>query len=218
LLQDDPKSYEKVRERLQGVDYIFLDEVSMVSCTDMYKICAQLAKAFNLHEEPFGGMNMIFAGDFAQLPPPMGASSLYSGSVGTQIHSGMTVKGQEAAIGKALWHQVTTVVILRQNMRQNIQSPEDAKFRKALENMRYGACTPDDISFLQTRIAGRGPGRPKLSSKQFRFVSIITAWNAHKDKLNELGSIRFAKETDQQLMHFYSEDSLGHCNLDKKVK
>jgi hypothetical protein len=217
-ITDDPKAYEKIRERLRGVDYIFLDEVSMVSCRDMYKICAQLAKAFAIHEEPFGGINVIFAGDFAQLPPPMKAPSLYSGSVGTQVHAGLTVYGQEAAIGKALWHQVTTVVILRQNMRQNSQSPDDAKFRKALENMRYGACTPDDISFLRTRIAGRGLNQPKLSSKRFRFVSIITAWNAHKDKLNEIGSLRFAKETGQTLVDFYSSDSLSHGDIDKKIK
>jgi len=35
----------------------------------------------------------------------------------------MTVQVQEAAIGKALWHQVTTVVILRKNMRQRTQTP-----------------------------------------------------------------------------------------------
>jgi hypothetical protein len=215
-MRDDPKAYEKIRERLRGVDYVFLDEISMVSCHDLYKICAQLAKAFNVHEEPFGGINMIFAGDFAQLPPPMNAPSLYSGSVGTQIGSRTTAKGQEATIGKALWHQVTTVVILRQNMRQKSQTPDDAKFRKALENMRYGACTPDDISFLRSRVAGRGPGQPKLSSKRFRFVSIITAWNAHKDRLNELGSIRFAKETSQDLVDFYSSDTLSHGNVDKK--
>ena len=59
---------------------------------------------------------MTFAGDFTQMPPVFGAP-LYSGSVGTQLISCMTVQGQQAAIGKALWHQVTTVVILRENMR-----------------------------------------------------------------------------------------------------
>src|ERR1700733_502871 len=97
---------------------------------------------------------MIFSGDFAQMPPVFG-SPLYSGTVGTQLMSRMTVQGQEAAIGKALWHQVTTVVILRKNMRQRTQSEKDAKLRTALENMRYAACTPEDIKFLKTRIAGR---------------------------------------------------------------
>ena len=46
----------------------------------------------------------------------MNAPPLYSGNVGTQVDSSQTVRNQEAAIGKALWHQVTTVVILRQNI------------------------------------------------------------------------------------------------------
>jgi len=40
-------------------------------------------------------------------------------------------------------------------MRQKTQTVEDAKLRTALENMRYAACTPEDIKFLKSRIAGR---------------------------------------------------------------
>jgi len=92
--------------------------------------------------------------------------------------------GQESAIGKALWHQITIVVILRENMCQNSQLFDDFKFCKALENMRYKACTPDDINFLQTRVTGPGPNRSKLAKKNFRNISIITAWNSQKDRIN----------------------------------
>ena len=93
-------SIAKVRTRLDGVDDMFLDEVSMLSCHDLYTISAQLAKAFNEPNKPFGGLNMIFSGDFSQLPPVNGGEScsLYSGSVGTQIYSGLTHYGQESAI------------------------------------------------------------------------------------------------------------------------
>ncbi|KAJ7080289.1 hypothetical protein C8R43DRAFT_1092852 [Mycena crocata] len=37
----------KVAERLRGVDYIFLDEVSMVSCRNMYQISYRLSTALN---------------------------------------------------------------------------------------------------------------------------------------------------------------------------
>jgi hypothetical protein len=114
---------------------------------------------------------MIFAGDFAQLPP-VGRSPLYSG-VGTQTHDGLTVPQQEAALGKALWHQVTTVVILRENMRQDTQTPEDEALHTALVNMRYGSCTIQDIRFLRTRQAGKRPGQPNVASKEFRNVAII---------------------------------------------
>ena len=153
-----------VKARLDGVEYIFLDEVSMVACDDNYKISAQLAKASNEFDLPYGAINMIFSGDFAQLPPVFG-SPLYSSAVGTQLMSRMTVHGQKAAIGKALWHQVTTVVILRENMRQRTQTAEDNKLRTALENMRYAACTHEDIKFLKSRIAGRRSDQPKLSNQ-----------------------------------------------------
>ena len=73
-------------------------------------------------------------------------------------------------------------------MRQRTQTPEDAKLRTALENMRYAACTPEDIKFLKTRVAGRCLDQPKLSDKKLRNVCIITALNAQKDRINELGS------------------------------
>ena len=71
--------------------------------------------------------------------------SLYSRTIGAVATD---MKSQEEAIGKALWHQVMTVVILHENMKQKKQSAEDAKLHTCLENMRYKACTPDDIAFL----------------------------------------------------------------------
>src|SRR6266704_4699669 len=83
-----------VKARLDGVDYIFLDEVSMLSCHNLYKISAQISKARNTMDVPFGGNNMIFAGDFAQLPP-VGGDSLYAGSVGTSVEASQTATGQQ---------------------------------------------------------------------------------------------------------------------------
>ena len=207
----------QVKARLDGVDYIFLDEVSMLACHDLYKISAQIAKARNIADAPFGGINIIFAGDFAQLPP-VGGESLYAGTVGTSVDASHSARGQQSAIGKALWHQVTTVVILHQNMRQKSQTPEDAKLRTALENMRYAACTPQDIMFLRSRIAGTRPNQPNLIDKKHRNVSIITGLNVHKDRINQLGSERFAAETGQKLTDFYSVDRFGEEDDPSKEK
>lgn len=161
----------------------FLMKVSMLSCRDMYLISARLAHVMNNLDAPFGGLNFIFAGDFAQLPPVIGHenASLYSRSVGKNPTA---LRDQEAAIGKALWHQVTTVVILRQNMRQRTQSAKDAQFHEALANMRYKACTPADIAFLRTHISSELPGRSSVNEKCFRNVSIITNLNSQKDEIN----------------------------------
>jgi len=177
-----------IKAKLEGVEYVFFDEVSMLSARDMYRINVQLANIFENAHVPFGGLNMIFSGDFAQLPPAVGGEnvSLYSRSIGSVSTD---IKSQEEAVGKALWHQITTVVVLRKNMRQNRQSDDDTKLRVALENMRYKACKPDDIAFLRSRISCNVPGRPSVCQENFRNVSIITGTNLHKDEINHLGAL-----------------------------
>ena len=49
---------------------------------------------------------------------------------------------------------------------------QDVKLRVALENMRYKACTPDDIDFSKSRIAGKGLDDPKFAQKRFRNISV----------------------------------------------
>ncbi|KDR70821.1 hypothetical protein GALMADRAFT_75705, partial [Galerina marginata CBS 339.88] len=105
-----------------------------------------------------------------------------------------------------MWHQIDTVVILRQNMRQKTQSVEDEKLRTALENMRYKACTTADLAFLRTRVAGTAPGQPDVGHPRYRHQSIITAWNSQKDEINDLGSKKFARDTGQELQYFYPID------------
>jgi hypothetical protein len=58
----------------------------MVGCNDNYKIGSQLAKALNEFDLPYGGINMIFSRDFAQMPL-VSKSPLYSGTVGTLASS-----------------------------------------------------------------------------------------------------------------------------------
>ena len=172
----------QVKSRLEGVEYVFLDEVSMLSARDMYRISHQLSCVLNIYDKPFGGMNIVFAGDFAQLPPAIGGEniSLYSRFIGAWASD---KKSQEESIGKALWHQVTTVVILRQNMHQQKQSEDDNKFHTALENMRYKSCTLEDIFFLCSCISSKLPNRPCVTDENFHDVSIITRSEEHTSEL-----------------------------------
>ncbi|KAJ7814655.1 hypothetical protein B0H13DRAFT_1664631 [Mycena leptocephala] len=159
---------------------------------------------------------MVVAGDFAQLPPTTGPS-LYSGDVSLQttFRSALDQRKQNAVMGHILWHQFNTVVMLRQNMRQQAQTPANDKLRTTLENMRYGACTDNDIEFLESRIAGFRPENPKLSGRDVRNVSIITARKSQKYALDKLGAACFAKTTNQILHHFCSVDRISPRAVDK---
>lgn len=216
----NPKTLDEVRGKFAHVDLIFLDEVSMLSCEDMYCITRQFMQAFEVVIESFGGKHVVLSGDFGQLPPAgWGSTSLYSSSV--SLHTLiLTNDGYVKALGKSVWHQFTTVVILRENMRQRGMTEEDKMFRRCLENMRYGKCTPMDIALLESRIAG--PNGPSLEDPRFKNVSIITPRNAQRDAWNAAGVVRFAKESGQQLHRFHCIDTCSNKSslgsLSKEVK
>jgi hypothetical protein len=216
-LRNENSVIKEIQGRLEGVDYIFIDEISMIACHELYAISSQLSKVMNEHNKPFGGKNIILAGDFAQLPPTNG-SPLYSNTVSKTQKNSLSKRDQESMIGKILWHQITTVVILTQNMRQTEMSEADTKFRTALSNMRYAACTEDDLEFLKTLHVDRNEREKTLSDPNFRNVSVITCLNTQKDQINETCSSRFAQETGQQLTHFYSIDKLGNSGLGRKKR
>jgi hypothetical protein len=62
---------------------------------------------------------------------------------------------------------------------------------------------------LQRRTIGSQPGKPTFDCRELWDISIITAFNAQKDKINELGLVKFAKEHGQELISFYSDDSIA---------
>ena len=70
LKKDGPqsKAMHELQTMWEGVDFLFNDEVSMIGCKLLYQISEALIKAKG-NNSPFGGINIIFAGDFAQLPP-----------------------------------------------------------------------------------------------------------------------------------------------------
>ncbi|KAJ3768052.1 hypothetical protein FB446DRAFT_651098 [Lentinula raphanica] len=91
-------------------------------------------------------------------------------------------------------------------MRMSGEGSSDEKYRLALENMRYKACTRSDILFLNTLISSNAPGRPSARFEPWRSAPIIVGENKYKDEINRLGTLRFASENLQKLFRFYSDD------------
>ncbi|KAH6880560.1 hypothetical protein BKA70DRAFT_1076522, partial [Coprinopsis sp. MPI-PUGE-AT-0042] len=152
----------------------------------------------------FGGMNVIFAGDFAQLPPAV-ALSLYSNKVSLRQVPRASQYELRCTLGKGLWHQVTTVVILTQNMRQQTASDDDNKLRQMLENLRYRACTDGDLDFIRSRMPCYNDALD-ISSPEFRYCPIITGRNAYRDQFNTTKAVQFAKDHGLTLYEFHSID------------
>ncbi|KAJ3965945.1 hypothetical protein EV361DRAFT_772197, partial [Lentinula raphanica] len=151
----------------------------MIGCGFLYRISSALSKAKQC-DKPFGGINVIFAGDFAQLSP-VGDASLCT-RVNTNRVS--TSIGQNMVFGKLLWLSVTTVVMLTQVKRQD--GSANAPFVKLLARLRMV--------------------RPQWVTSVWKTSPIIVSNNDAKDMLNARFAQAFADQTGQTLHWYYATD------------
>jgi len=195
----------------EGVDYLFIDEVSMIGCNLLLQISEALVDAKG-NTSPFGGISIIFCGDFAQLPP-VGQTRLFAHLNTRSFAQSGTKQGQNAILGKLLWLSVKIVVILHEVKRQS--GPGNERFVDLLGRLRDGKCTDSDYELLTTRVLGNI--QPNWNEPSWANAPIIVAENTVKDALNEKAAAAFAQRTGQQLHWYYSEDSRGGTILTDKV-
>ena len=175
-----------------GVDYLFVDEVSMIGCYLLLQIHEALVDAKGC-TEPFGGVSVIFAGDFAQLPP-VGQTKLFSRTKSTK---------EAIVFGQLLWRSVTTVVMLTQQMRQ--AGPENRHFVEMLARLRDGRCNQEDYELLNTRLLS--VALDDTLRPQWENAPMIVYTNAIKDAINIEATMAFARRTGQQVDLYYAVDT-----------
>ncbi|TFK65640.1 hypothetical protein BDN72DRAFT_744268, partial [Pluteus cervinus] len=152
----------------------------MVSCSMLYHVHKALCLAKG-NTDLFGGINIILAGDFAQLPP-VGGCRLYR-SPTRDSGQGGTVRGQDNVQGRLLWLSVSTVIQLDESMRQS--GTENVRFQQLLDRLR-----PRDL----------------LREPAWKNAPVIVRHNNVKDAFNAEYAQRFATETGQTLHWYYAQD------------
>ncbi|KAJ7086286.1 hypothetical protein C8R43DRAFT_835184, partial [Mycena crocata] len=172
----------------------------MIGCKMMHDISHALSVAKG-NDLAFGGINIIFAGDFAQLPPVL-QKRLYTDLTAKQIHDAGTTRGQKVIFGKLLWLSVNTVVMLTENMRQ--VGEENRPFIELLDRLRYGRCTSADYDLLNTRLAKNLD--IDWQSAPWSEAPVIVSENAMKDALNVQMTKDFAKATGQPVHWYHAID------------
>jgi len=126
--------HEKAK-KLAACNYLIVDEVSMMDCKNLVNLHKTLGNAKSNEEEDFGGMNVIFMGDFLQIPS---VSNLHL----------YVDKSSQWELGHRLWRSLNAVVLITEQMRQS----EDPEFAAALRRFRIHQPTPEDIDLLNSRI------------------------------------------------------------------
>lgn len=130
------------------VEYLIIDEISMVSADLLGKISTTLQYAKECPDKPFGGVNVIAFGDFFQFPPVFGWP-LYSNVVhrdNGQRESNRFI--EDSLTGLHAWQQFENVVMLTKNYRQE----RDVRYQQLLLNHLENGLTTEDIHLLKSRV------------------------------------------------------------------
>ncbi|VDC00928.1 unnamed protein product [Peniophora sp. CBMAI 1063] len=136
-----PERKKAVEEIWRRVRYLIIDEVSMISATQLTYISKRLKEARSSlpdGDRPFGGVNVIVTGDFGQLEP-VGGRALFHTSLVNRLDetAGMTDRKQFALHGAYLWRLFDKVVELKQVVRQEA----DPEYGEMLGRIRLGCAT-----------------------------------------------------------------------------
>jgi ATP-dependent DNA helicase PIF1 len=119
------QSKKYIQRKLRKLSLLIVDEISMLDHQLFDKISLYLSILRKQETVPFGGVQLVFSGDMFQLPP---------------------VKGDYCFTSK-IWSQCQFQVIsLTKNMRQQ----HDPTFQKILDSVRYGKCTKEALTHLQS--------------------------------------------------------------------
>ena len=185
----------------EGIDYLFVDELSMIGCEMLHDVSRALSVAKG-STAAFGGVNMIFAGDFAQLPP-IGDTRLYKDINTSSVGAAVNNRAQGKVLGRLLWLSVETVVILHETMRQS--GSGNAGFVDLLHRLRDGFCDEGDYEVLASRSLGRLSQRDKCGD--WKFVPVIVTSNATRDAINCEAAQAFAEQVGKPLHWYHAIDT-----------
>jgi len=108
---------------LNKLQLLIIDEISMCSAELFSKVSEYLGIIRRCRDAPFGGLQVLVVGDYAQLPP---INASY-------------------AFASAAWEKLAPVMV---NMTHNFRQADDAIFQDLLGRARFGLVTEDDIRLL----------------------------------------------------------------------
>ena len=158
------------KNRWYDVEILIIDEVSMMS-KQLLEILDAIARAVRKDDRPFGGIQVVFSGDFYQLPP-----------VGNREEPDTYAFCFDSHVFKELFG-TENVVLLEKVFRQT-----DATYQKMLSQVRVGIITRSTVKRLEDCERDFIP-KDENDVWPTRFVPLVkTANKINRENMNKLNT------------------------------
>ena len=170
------KNRASIRDEWRRVLWLFIDEISLIGAQLLAQIDHALRYAKE-NDEWFGGINIIFAGDFYQYAP-VGSTPLYTpiGSKAPQSASDI-----EKRLGRLAWKSVNAVMSLNEQQRMKA----DPEFAAAVGRLRVRECNLGDVELFNERVikSTRNPNGLDMSGERVTATMLVST-NFIRELLN----------------------------------
>ena len=177
LWRTNKRMYDNVREgvkkRIRAVEVLLIDEISMCPGAGLLNYLDFFFKIVRDSEEPFGGIQMIFVGDFAQIPPVEKAKKGFD----DPTHADWAFLSQSWSEANIIPVQLTKV------FRQ-----KDVEFANFLNDVRVGNPTSKEY---------RKRFEKKVPEEELKNYTFLVPTNKQADEFNKFFLEQYPKPTMQ---------------------
>ncbi|CAF3762439.1 unnamed protein product [Rotaria sp. Silwood1] len=194
----------KLEKEWALVECLLIDEISMVGLTLLVKINRIICAAKPTDPQvPFGGVNVIFFGDYLQYQPvyDVPLHTDFTLPVKSKSNKIATEKQIQQRVARSLILQINCVVKRIQQMRTN-----DLHYLQLLERLRHEECNYDDYELLITRVVGLS-SVPLLSDSPWNKALILVFGNEVRTQLNHKAVNHKAEQVGQTPIVCVAQDT-----------
>ena len=175
-------------KRFESAQVLIMDEISMIS-PELLDSIDRILRAFRFNAKPFGGLQVIFSGDFFQLPP-------------VRNRNETTNPEKKYAWHADVWSKLDlTICYLEEQHRQSGKS----RLNSVLNEIRAGAVSEDSMNLLRSRYR-KEPDSEVLATKLYTH-------NVDVDSINEAELRKLEAHP-----HFFDMTGKGNKKLVETIK
>lgn len=173
---DRISSTERVARRVRNAAVLIIDEISMLSANTLSLVDA-VCREIRGDQRAFGGMQVVFVGDFFQLPPVSRSKPMRGDELVPQA------SGAEFAFSSFSWKKANPLICyLSEQYRQ-----ADEEFLAVLSAIRSGRVTEEHRDFLLSReVTGDGDYDEEAETTR------LFSHNADVDRMNDAALARLS--------------------------